>query len=161
MENQEKIELRSEKVRNIIGEVPPVLVRSGIGIIFGLILLLFIAMYFIPYPETLKVEVIVTSASTHSVVAYADALVPFVYANQLEKDMEVRVDMEGYAEQDYGLVKGTVTEVSGQLVTYSNKNYIIVKLLLHDNNYTELQTNMKGVASIMLSDKTLWEHLFR
>lgn len=27
--------------------------------------------------------------------------------------------------------------------------------------YTELCTNMKGTASIMLSDKTIWEHLFR
>lgn len=161
MENQERIELRSEKVRNIIGEVPPVLVRSGIGIVFGLILLLLIAIYLIPYPETLRVEVTVTSVSDHIVEAYADALVPFAYVNQVRKGMEVHVDMEGYAEKDYGFVKGTITEVSRQPITYSSKNYIIVKLLLHDKYYTELCTNMKGTASIMLSDKTIWEHLFR
>ena len=40
------IELRSEKVRNIIGQIPPAIVRTGIGIIFLVFLILFSVLYF-------------------------------------------------------------------------------------------------------------------
>ena len=51
------IELRSEKVRNIIGKIPPVLIRYG-TIIIGLALLtLFVVSAFIPYRETIPVVI--------------------------------------------------------------------------------------------------------
>ena len=43
-----KIELRSEKVRHIIGEIPPRIVRYGITFITFVILGLLIGAYFIP-----------------------------------------------------------------------------------------------------------------
>lgn len=46
------IELRSEKVRNIIGQIPPFLVRSGIGVIALVVVLALAVCYFIPYYET-------------------------------------------------------------------------------------------------------------
>jgi hypothetical protein len=45
------IELRSEKVRNIVGKVPPLLLRVGIFIISLVIMLVLALAYFIPYPE--------------------------------------------------------------------------------------------------------------
>lgn len=49
-DNPEGIELRSEKVRNIIGDVPPALLRWGTGIITLLFLLLIAAVLLLPYP---------------------------------------------------------------------------------------------------------------
>ena len=49
-----KIELRSEKVRHIIGEIPSRIVRYGITIITIVMLGLLIGAYFIPYPETIS-----------------------------------------------------------------------------------------------------------
>lgn len=46
------IELRSEKVRNIIGQIPPFLIRSGIGVISIVIVIALAVCYFIPYYET-------------------------------------------------------------------------------------------------------------
>lgn len=51
------IELRSEKVRNIVGKVPPLLLRIGIAVISIIIILLLIAAYSLPYREYKKVEV--------------------------------------------------------------------------------------------------------
>lgn len=48
-----ELELRSEKARKIIGYIPPVLVRSGITIITGILFILFWATYFISYPENI------------------------------------------------------------------------------------------------------------
>ncbi len=45
-EEQDKIELRSEKVRNLIGQMPPFLIRWGNTILFIILLLLALAAYF-------------------------------------------------------------------------------------------------------------------
>lgn len=50
----DKIELRSERVRHIIGEIPSGIIRYGITIITIVILGLLVGAYFIPYPETIK-----------------------------------------------------------------------------------------------------------
>lgn len=48
--NDNKIELRSEKVRKLIGDIPPSLVRWGIVIIVTIIIGLLAAVCFLPYP---------------------------------------------------------------------------------------------------------------
>ena len=50
MDMEDKVELRSEKVRKIIGEIPPRLVRTGTSVILIIIALLAVAAY------TLKIE---------------------------------------------------------------------------------------------------------
>lgn len=45
-----KIELRSEKVRNIIGTVPSTLVHWGIAVTAIIFLALMIVAFFAPYP---------------------------------------------------------------------------------------------------------------
>ena len=47
---EDNIELRSEKVRNLIGEIPPSLVRWGTVVIVLIFLLLLTAICFLPYP---------------------------------------------------------------------------------------------------------------
>ncbi len=42
---QEQVELRSEKVRNLIGQMPPFLIRWGNTILFIIIVLLLVAYY--------------------------------------------------------------------------------------------------------------------
>ncbi len=57
-----KVELRSEKVRNIIGQVPPALLRYGIMIIGGALLVLVGVSAFIPYQPAINVEITVTQS---------------------------------------------------------------------------------------------------
>ena len=45
-----EIELRSEKVRNLLGEIPPSLVRWGTVIIVAIFLALLLVVCFVPYP---------------------------------------------------------------------------------------------------------------
>jgi len=59
MAEKENIELRSEKVRSIIGQVPPVLLRYGIVLIGAVLLLLVGIAAFIPYRESLPVSAVV------------------------------------------------------------------------------------------------------
>ncbi len=49
-DNPEGIELRSEKVRNIIGDVPPVLLRWGTAIIALIFAVVIAVVLMLPYP---------------------------------------------------------------------------------------------------------------
>lgn len=46
------IELRSEKVRTLLGEIPPSLVRWGTVIIVAIFLILLLVVCFMPYPHS-------------------------------------------------------------------------------------------------------------
>lgn len=52
MKEEKDIELRSEKVRSIIGEIPPKLVRWGTVIIAIITISIFIAAALIHYPHS-------------------------------------------------------------------------------------------------------------
>lgn len=52
MENNCDIELRSEKVRSILGDIPQSLVMWGTGIIIFIFLTLLIVVCFVPYPHS-------------------------------------------------------------------------------------------------------------
>lgn len=49
MNDIDKIELRSEKVRKIIGDIPSGFIRYGISIITCILILLFVICYFVSY----------------------------------------------------------------------------------------------------------------
>ena len=46
----DRIELRSEKVRNIIGAIPPALERWGVAIIAIILVMLMLVVFLVPYP---------------------------------------------------------------------------------------------------------------
>ncbi|AUI45552.1 hypothetical protein DW785_04335 [Bacteroides xylanisolvens] len=46
----DQVELRSEKVRNIIGTIPPALVRWGIAVITIIFVILMLVFLGVPYP---------------------------------------------------------------------------------------------------------------
>lgn len=52
MKKETKIELRSEKVRYLLGEIPPSLVRWGTAIIVAIFLVLLLVVCFMPYPHS-------------------------------------------------------------------------------------------------------------
>ena len=65
MEREKReIELRSEKDRNVIGQIPPVLLRYGISIIGLSLLMLICILAFIPYQPSIETEITVTQTTS-------------------------------------------------------------------------------------------------
>jgi len=64
MKEERPIELRSEKVRNIIGRTPSVLIRYGTMIIGAALLMLCAVSAFIPYQETVPVTITIQQTDT-------------------------------------------------------------------------------------------------
>ena len=75
-----KIELRSEKVRHIIGEIPSGIVRYGITIITIVLLVLLVGAYFIPYPEIISAKIEMTDRQQGTVD------IPYKYVNTVKKE---------------------------------------------------------------------------
>lgn len=55
------IELRSEEVQEVMNKVPPAILRYGIGILATIVLVLLVGSAFFRYPETIQVEVTLTT----------------------------------------------------------------------------------------------------
>ena len=97
-----EIELRSEKVRHIIGEIPSRIVRYGITIITIVILGLLVGAYFIPYPETISAKVQMTNAHQGTIT------VPYKYVNTIARGMTANIEVEGYDAETYGVANGVI-----------------------------------------------------
>jgi hypothetical protein len=72
MEQNKQIELRSDKVRDVIGQVPPKLLRYGISIIGLSLLMLVIISAFIPYQPSFNTKITVTKNENGKLSYIAD-----------------------------------------------------------------------------------------
>jgi len=55
------IELRSEEVQEVLGWIPPWILRAGISVLFVIVIVLFIGSWFYKYPDVIEAPLIVTS----------------------------------------------------------------------------------------------------
>ena len=51
-DRKDNMELRSEKVRKLLGEIPPALVDWGVAILLLIVIVLLIVVCFVPYPHS-------------------------------------------------------------------------------------------------------------
>lgn len=56
--NVPNIELRSEEVQELMGKIPPTILRVGISVILIFVILIYIACNFIKYPDILAVPIV-------------------------------------------------------------------------------------------------------
>lgn len=170
METPVDIELRSEKIRHIIGNIPPLLIRSGITFITVLVCSLCLAAWFIPYPENLKVPVTIISPAESSISVesstesfrQATARLPYDQITQVTEGMTVQIELEGYPSRIYGYVHGSITHIDKSILKQSGQNYFSVTVTLSAiPPVVEIQTDMNGHAFILLSNKSILKHILK
>lgn len=61
MDEKDKIELRSEEVQEIMGEIPSWIIRRGIAILFVVVFVVLLGSYFFRYPEVASAEMILSN----------------------------------------------------------------------------------------------------
>jgi multidrug resistance efflux pump len=61
MKESDKIELRSEEVQEILSRPPHALIRYGISVICGVMVILFIGSFFFRYPDVVQGDVVITT----------------------------------------------------------------------------------------------------
>ena len=57
----DKIEIRSDEVQEILGYIPHWVIRSGITVIFAIVVMLFIGSWYFKYPDIISSSIIITT----------------------------------------------------------------------------------------------------
>ena len=149
-----KIELRSEKVRHIIGEIPSGIVRYGITIITIVILALLAGAYFIPYPETINAKVQITNAHQGTIDF------PYKYVNTMARGMTANIEFEGYDAETYGTANGVITAISHIPRQTAAGSVFTAQVRITDCKY-KMISGMTGTASILVSNESVLQRIGR
>ena len=157
MEQKEResdnIELRSEKVRNVIGKVPPRLVSLGTIIITIIVLALAVAFYKIPYPISIKANGEVLYQRTVQV------FVPYKYLHLFDEPRTAHVSFEGNDNASYHC---DIISHNAKLIHRDDGNYFMATATVSTQRQKSpvLQKYMKADIRIIVSNKTLWQQVF-
>ncbi len=149
----DKIELRSEKVRHIIGQVPPTLMRTGTMVITLVVIALAVAFYIIRYPITIEAQGKVTRNDS------VELLVPYKYLYLFDEPRMARITIEGQ-DEDTAPIMCPVTSHSENLLIVDGNHYFTAKTYIRSNG-TSVQPGLNVLARIVVSDKTLWQQVFK
>lgn len=149
-----KIELRSEKVRHIIGEIPSRIVRYGITIITIVILGLLTGAYFIPYPETISARI--EMADEHQ----GTIDIPYKYVNWVTKGMTANIEIEGYDAETYGVANGVITATSHLPLQTAEGSVFTVQVRITACRY-KLVSGMTGTASVLVSNESILQKIIQ
>lgn len=149
----DNIELRSEKVRHIIGQVPPALVRIGTMVITLVVIALVIASYTIRYPITIEVQGKVTTNDT------VEVLVPYKYLYLFDAPRTALITLEGQDNDDAPIVC-SITSHNDKLHTIAGNHYFAAKAPIRSCRIS-VQPGLNVSVRIVVSDKTLWQQVFR
>ena len=153
MENKnfDNIELRSEKVRHIIGIVPPRLVRTGTVVITFVVVALAIAFYTIHYPITIEAQGEMEGNDTLIV------RVPYKYLYLFNEQRNVIVNYEGRDDNDPSSVY-PIYSYDDRLLRMGENNYFLAKVCVGADS-ARLQSGQKAEVRIVVSDRTLWQQI--
>ncbi|WP_424048901.1 HlyD family secretion protein [Prevotella jejuni] len=149
-----KIELRSEKVRHIIGEIPSGIVRYGITIITIVLLVLLVGAYFIPYPEIISAKIEMTDRQQGTVD------IPYKYVNTVKKGKNVSIELEGYNTEMYGAANGMITATMHTPRQTAAGNVFTAQVKVTDCKY-KIISGMTGTASILVSNESVLQRIGR
>lgn len=149
-----KIELRSEKVRHIIGEIPSRIVRYGITIIAIVILGLLVGAYFIPYPETISTKVQMKNARQGTIT------IPYKYVNTITRGMTVNIEFEGYDAETYGVANGMITATSHTPRQTAAGSVFTAQVRITNCRY-KIISGMAGTASILVSNESVLQRIVK
>ena len=147
-----KIELRSEKVRHIIGEIPSGIVRYGITIITIVLLVLLVGAYFIPYPETISAKVQMTNTYQGTIA------IPYKYVNTIASGMTANIEFDGYDAETYGTANGKITATSHTPRQTAAGSVFMAQVRITDCKY-KLVSGMTGTASILVSNESVLQRI--
>ena len=148
VKESENIELRSEKVRSIIGQMPPKLMRIGISVIFLFFTGLIIGTYFFEYEYTIKASAKITSHGDSIIVQIK---IPVNENNRIKKGQKLILNFDNIPNM-YG--QRIITSIPNFLSTIqvSEKGgYYISECYLPENSKTETGNKLEVKGALIVN----------
>lgn len=163
-ESEKKLELRSQDVQDVLGKVPPSILRWGITVIALILIGLLAGAYFFKYPDTLTGQVsITTSNSDHETTPTCTMLLPAMGSGKVKVGQRALVRIINFPDHEFGYLEGRVEHLSN--IPNADGNFAVKIHLpkgLVTNYGFQLPKNiqMQGSADIIIEDKRLLYRLF-
>jgi len=152
----ENIELRSDKVRSIIGQIPPWIIRSGISVILLVIVALLVGSYYFKYPYTITTTV-EFSKINNSFVGIVK--IPANEVSKIEKGQEVEIYLEEVKNLNGLRFKSKVKDISDK-VTISNKSGFYTAEISEIENLN-INEKTSGIAIIKTDEISFFERIIK
>lgn len=169
-----EIELRSEEFQEIVQQSPRWLIRSGISLIFGLLVLLLAGSYFFRYPDVIATNIVIgyevqpgkKDMPADSTLQKAPRLqtpiigrinLPVKYFGKLAVGQKVNIKLEDFPSNEYGFIHGRIKNIAS---APKNGNYLVEVEILQNMTTSfgiplKLNQEMKGSAEIITENLRL------
>ena len=125
MEEEKKqersFELRSEKVRSIVGQIPSSLIRYGITAIGMVLLCLFAVAYFLPYKQVYSGTATVHGATTATPADSTDITILLKFENKRPDNVNGQII---YLQSPYRTFAGQIQDLSSVRDTFERQKAI-------------------------------------
>lgn len=136
------IELRSEKVRNIVGKTPPIFLRIGISVITLIIISTILIAYFTPFPQYKIISVqfysnplIQTDKAVESGIFFSTLDTTFIFA-----DKEI-----GWMQEQNDSIKYYKSKIAGSIILNLDNGDFVEK---NDILYTIIPDSIEDLYAI-------------
>lgn len=156
----EKIELRSEKVRHVMGQIPPVLVRTGTMIVTVLFAIICYATYKIPYPFTIEADgIVIPSDSIHNNLMI-ELFIPYRYNDYYQIKRQVSTTYEG---RENVVIECDIDSISDNVVILNGEHFFQAYTRISKNEIKKyrLKENIKVHATTIINNKTVLQQIIR
>lgn len=134
IKESDNIELRSEKVRNIIGKIPPRIIRIGITLIFIIIIGILLGTYFFEYEYTINTKATIVQQNDTTRI---EIKVP---ANEIERikiGQKVILNFDNIPNLYNEQIKTAIQAIPEKLYIRENGACYLAELTLTDSLFTE------------------------
>lgn len=147
-----------EGVKEIIGKVPPNIVRYGNAVILAVLLLMLGMACVIPVKESIETKVLLTKKGS---VYEATAIIPSYKVVQMKPGTKVQINIDSYPSSQYGFLYGKVMSVDSVL---TNNGYLVkIRVPCTQASFyaKPWMIEMTGEGSILIGEHPLITDLFK
>lgn len=154
IEDIQNLELRSDKVRSIIGQIPHWIIRSGITIISIIIIVLLLGSFYFKYPYTIT-TVIEFVEKQNSFVGIVK--IPANEISKVKKGQKVEVYFENVKNLRGVVFKTTLSDIPKEVEILNKKGLYLVKVVEIEN--LTIRENTNGIAKILTNEMSFFERI--
>lgn len=157
MENiKDNIELRSDKVRSIIGQIPPLIIRSGISVILLVIIALLIGSCYFKYPYTITTTVEFSQIGNSYI---GIVKIPANEISKVKKGQEVEIYFENIKNLNGLMFKSTLDEISNKITITDKIGFNKANIYKMENLNISEQTS--GIATIKTDEISFFDRIIK
>ncbi|GAB1418447.1 MAG: HlyD family secretion protein [Ignavibacterium sp.] len=162
MDEKDNIELRSEKVRNLIGQIPPVIIRAGISVIFFIILVLLFGSWFFRFEYTIKTTATINQ-NTDSL--FIELKIPANEISKIKTGQKVILNFNNIPNLYNEKIVTEIQTISHSLEITGDGGFFNVEILLPGKTKTEsgrtlsIKKEIKVNAEIITDKISLFDRI--